>query len=357
MGSEHAEIANGERAYRELLKATSPSRHTELQGIVTRVGGRLAAISGRPDYKWEFRLVESSAVNAFCLPGGKVVVNEGILPVCRTEAGLAAIVAHEIGHALARHGRERQVQAGIADFGRVLVNEYTKDRSLSSQLVLGLGYRGMAKYGVLLPYSRAHESEADRIGVFLMAEAGFDPMAAVELWTRMKTTNTGASTAEFASTHPSHEKRIMNLMALMPEARRVYQQSLGQVGRGMVLPLGTAQLAGERHSPRMQADLHYNSGLREAAEGRHANAIKEFTAALALVPQDHEARFNRGNAYYRTGDLASAIGDYRAVVELIPEYAPAQQNLRITLNRQDASSSGGGYLENKPAAVLLPARR
>ena len=174
-------------------------------------------------YEWEFNLVESEQVNAWCMPGGKVVVYTGILPVTQDEAGLAVVMGHEIAHAIAEHGNERMSQELLRQFGAVGLMVAMKDEPVQTQ-ALWLGVYGVGtELAVMLPYSRTHESEADHLGLIFMAMAGYNPNAAVAFWQRMAEKG-GGSPPEFLSTHPSYDTRIENLKNWIPEAMKYYNK-------------------------------------------------------------------------------------------------------------------------------------
>lgn len=207
---------------------------------VKRIGLRLASAAEDPEvlgylklkpqkFNWEFRVIDSQEVNAFCLPGGKVVVYTGILPVCEDEAGLATVMGHEIGHALAHHGAERVAQQQLAQIGQVAVAGSMGDMPPEKRAAIMVALGAATQYGALLPFSRAHESEADHIGLILMAAAGYDPTAAAAFWQRMEKVG-GSQRGEFTSTHPSHEHRIRDIQEWLPQARAFYQRSDKQNG-------------------------------------------------------------------------------------------------------------------------------
>jgi predicted Zn-dependent protease len=229
---EGQEISLGQQAFQETVANEQVSQNTRLSSLVNRVGKRIADVAGRNDYQWEFRLIASQTQNAFCLPGGKVAIYEGILPVCQDEAGLAVVMSHEIAHALARHGGERMSQNMAVDGAKMLAEKlagsYVPDKKDLLMQAYGVG----SKYGILLPYSRKQESEADHIGVNLMASAGYDPTVAPAFWTRFGTMKQGEATPEFMSTHPSDSRRASNLRDMMNEAEARYQESPGKFGRG-----------------------------------------------------------------------------------------------------------------------------
>lgn len=211
-------------AYKEALSKAELSKDADKVALVKRVGDRLAVAADRPDFKWEFNLIQDDkTVNAWCLPGGKVAVYTGLLPVAKDEAGLAVVMGHEIAHALARHGAERMSQGLMAQAGGVLVdvaavmaNKPGQTRQLYQQ-----AYGAGVQVGALLPFSRAQESEADRIGLILMAKAGYDPEAAVGFWGRMASAGGGGGEGlgKYLSTHPSHGDRIKQIQERLPEAR------------------------------------------------------------------------------------------------------------------------------------------
>lgn len=174
-------------------------------------------------YKWEFNLVEDDQVNAWCMPGGKVVFYTGILPVTQDEAGLAVVMGHEIAHAIAEHGNERMSQQLLQQVGAVGLMVAMKDEPAQTQAIWLSVYGVGTTVGIMLPYSRTHESEADHLGLIFMAMAGYDPHAAPEFWTRMAAKG-GGSPPEFLSTHPSHETRISDLNKWIPEAMKYYNK-------------------------------------------------------------------------------------------------------------------------------------
>jgi predicted Zn-dependent protease len=179
--------------------------------------GRMVA-----NYKWEFALIEDdSVVNAFCMPGGKIGVYTGILPVTQNATGLAVVVSHEVAHAVANHSGERMSQLLLTQLGGAALSQAIQQKPSETQELLMLAYGVGANVGVLLPFSRQHESEADRIGLILMAQAGYNPEAAVPFWQRMAARGQGAP-PEFLSTHPSHATRIDDLNKWMPEALGYY---------------------------------------------------------------------------------------------------------------------------------------
>lgn len=170
-------------------------------------------------YNWEYKLVENKDVNAWCMPGGKIVFYTGILPVCKDDAGIAAVMGHEVSHALANHGAQRMSAAQVQQIGAVGVAVATGGQSAEKQQ-MWMEYYGLgSQFGVMLPFSRSHESEADMIGLTLMAIAGYDPSQAVAFWGRMSASSNGQAPPEFMSTHPSDETRIANLKALIPGAK------------------------------------------------------------------------------------------------------------------------------------------
>ncbi len=211
-------------AYREVLSKSKRSTDAKMTAVVERVGRRIAAVANRPDFKWEFALLESKEVNAFCLPGGKIAVYTGILPVAKNEAALAVIVGHEVAHAIARHGGERMSQQMSVEMIQELLSVGLGRASPAMRegtlKAFGLG----TELGVLLPYSRAHESEADQIGLTYTAKAGYDPREAIGLWQRMEQVSKSRP-LEFLSTHPREENRIQRLQQLMPAAMQEYQAS------------------------------------------------------------------------------------------------------------------------------------
>jgi predicted Zn-dependent protease len=194
--------------------------------MVQDVGKRIAAVADDPGFDWQFTLIQSTEVNAWCLPGGKVAVYSGILAVTQDEAGLAVVMAHEIGHAVAQHGAERMLQEQLTQVGLTAVSSTLGGLSPQSQGALLALFGAGAQFGVLLPFSRDMESEADHIGLIYMARAGFDPANAVALWQRMEARDKGSQVPEYVSDHPSDATRIKNLEKWMPEAEKVYQQTL-----------------------------------------------------------------------------------------------------------------------------------
>jgi len=216
--SEAQERQLGEDAYKETLSKQPLSGRSDWQAQLRRVGQRIAAVTEKPDYKWEFNVLQGKEANAFALPGGKVAFWEGIMPIAQDDNGIAVIMGHEVAHALARHGAERMSQAvGAQAIGQVLSVGVGKVSPAMREDVLkayGLG----ATVGVLLPWGRTQESEADRIGLTLMAKAGYDPAAAVTFWERMSKV-AGDKPPEFLSTHPSDTTRISQIKEWLPEAR------------------------------------------------------------------------------------------------------------------------------------------
>jgi len=229
---ESQEVTLGLQSYNEILAEEEPSTNQHYIEMVNRVGQRIAQVAGRADYQWEFRVIASDQQNAFCLPGGKVAVYEGILPVCANEAGLAVVMSHEIGHALARHGGERMSQGMVTNaLGNAVKYMTQGQEQYNQQLIVG-AYGAASKYGVILPFSRKHESEADHIGLILMAKAGYDPNVAPIFWERFAASKNGENPPEFLSTHPADARRAMDLRALLPEALTTYEQTAVKYGMG-----------------------------------------------------------------------------------------------------------------------------
>ncbi len=176
-------------------------------------------------YEWEFNLVEDETPNAWCMPGGKVVIYTGILPITENEAGLAVVMGHEIAHAIARHGNERMSQGLVAQTGGMLLMKSLEEKPEQTQALWMTAFGLGSQVGVMLPFSRLHESEADHLGLIFMAMAGYNPQEAALFWQRMQEMKGGAAPPEFLSTHPADETRIEQIEKLMPMAMEHYQKS------------------------------------------------------------------------------------------------------------------------------------
>ncbi|MEL1244636.1 M48 family metallopeptidase [Flavobacterium sp. DGU11] len=170
-------------------------------------------------YQWEYHLVQNKEVNAWCMPGGKIVVYSGILPITKDEAGLATVLGHEVAHALVNHGAQRMSAETVAQLGATGVAVATSGKTAQTQQLFQQAYGVGAQYGAILPFSRKHENEADEIGLTLMAIAGYNPDKALEFWQRMQANSTGGAPPEFMSTHPSDATRINNIKSEIPKAK------------------------------------------------------------------------------------------------------------------------------------------
>ena len=222
--------------YKEMIQQGPLSTNQKDTAMIKRVGSKISKASedylrehGLADeisnYRWEFNLIQSDQVNAFCMPGGKVAFYTGILPYCKDETGVAVIMGHEVAHAIAHHSRERASQQMMASVGGTILSVglgVGGASSLTGEVAMaayGLG----SQVGILLPFSRAHESEADRIGLSLMAMAGYNPDAAIGFWERMAAASGGKSGSSFLSTHPSDQTRIADIKRYLPEAEARYK--------------------------------------------------------------------------------------------------------------------------------------
>lgn len=235
--SEGEESQMGVSAYQEVLKSEKRSTDAEATAMIERVGKRLAAIvPGGDKFQWEFTLLESDQVNAFCLPGGKVAFYTGILPYCQNEAAVAAVMGHEIGHAVARHGGKRMSQGVILNGATATLGEVLKAKGYSESTTnLSLAaVGGLTNVGIVLPFSRGHELEADAMGLDYMAKAGYDPQEAVAFWQRFATL--GSSGPAFMSTHPQSEDRAKELAKRLPKASEYYAAAAQKHGLGAKVP-------------------------------------------------------------------------------------------------------------------------
>jgi predicted Zn-dependent protease len=220
---ESTELQMGLDSYKEILGKAKVSTDPRLNEQVTRVGRRIAEATDRRDYQWEFKVIDEPKVNAFCLPGGKVAVYTGMLPVARDDAGLAAVLGHEIAHAVARHGGERMSQQ-LAVQGLTVATTQTlmAGRDPATMQLVGAALGVGATYGLLMPWGRGQESEADHLGLIYMAKAGYHPQAARDLWVRMGEASKGQQ-LEFLSTHPLPATRIAQIEGWIPEALKHYR--------------------------------------------------------------------------------------------------------------------------------------
>lgn len=215
--------ALGEEAYRDLLSKSKLSQNKALNEEVIKVGQRIAQASGA-DFAWEFNvLAEDKTVNAFCLPGGKVGVYTGIIPIAENTAGLAAVLGHEVAHAVLRHSSERMSQQLVMQLGLALATVSFQNSKYKDLIAGALGVGTV--YGITLPFSRYHESEADRVGLEYMAKAGYDPSEAVQLWYRMAEEGGGQRPPEILSTHPDPAQRAKHLQSQLPEVIAIYEGS------------------------------------------------------------------------------------------------------------------------------------
>lgn len=224
--------------YNQFLKENKVVNNTAQSEMVKRIGARIAAAVSQyytsqgqaailDGYKWEYNLVDSKEVNAWCMPGGKIVVYTGILPVTQNEAALAVVMGHEVAHAVAEHGRERASQSLLQQYGGTALSVALSSKPAETQNMLLNAFGIASTYGFALPFSRKQELEADKLGLMYCAMAGYDPQESVPLWQRMQQLAGGQKPPEFASTHPSESTRIAKLKELMPEAMVYYNKAKG----------------------------------------------------------------------------------------------------------------------------------
>ena len=215
--SSSEEMALGEKSYKEALSEAKVVHNTKDTQRVKNIGQKIAQVAARPDFKWEFNLVEDNQANAFCLPGGKVVVYTGILKYAKNDDQLATVISHEIAHALARHGAERMsqgmIQQGVGMVGNVVLGATAPQYQNAFNQVYGLG----SNLGVMLPYGRMQESEADEIGIHLMHKAGYNINEAVNFWQNMSEGKSGNS--DFFSTHPSSNTRVKDIQKVIAKIK------------------------------------------------------------------------------------------------------------------------------------------
>jgi predicted Zn-dependent protease len=234
--SQEEENKLGADAYKEVLSKEKISKDADVIALVERVGKRLAAVAPDKGFNYEFTVIESDTVNAFCLPGGKVCVYTGILPYCQNEAGLATVLGHEIAHAIARHGGERMSQGVVVEGIGAGVDALLKDQKVtdSTHNIAMTAYGAGAQVGVILPYSRSHESEADYLGLTYMAKAGYDPSEAPKFWQRFSALS--SKTPTFLSTHPASTDRSKALDTKQAEAIKLYEAAATKYGAGEAVP-------------------------------------------------------------------------------------------------------------------------
>ncbi|MFK7832650.1 MAG: M48 family metallopeptidase [Winogradskyella sp.] len=215
--------------YNQVLSENNVVTGTKDAEMITRVGQRIASAAERwlvangnvgylDDYKWEYKLIDSDQVNAWCMPGGKIAFYTGILPIAANETGVAAIMSHEVVHAIANHGQQR-MSAGMMQQGLALAGNIALSNDQQSLGLFNQSFGIVSNVAGMLPFSRAHETEADKVGLILMAIAGYNPDEAPELWKRMSANSGGQAPPEFLSTHPSNTTRIKNLQDLGPKAK------------------------------------------------------------------------------------------------------------------------------------------
>jgi predicted Zn-dependent protease len=221
-------------SYKETLASSKLSTNVEQTAMIKRAGERISKAveqymkdqnmsSALDGFQWEFNLIDDPSINAWCMPGGRVAFYTGILPICQNESGIAVVMGHEIAHAVANHSSERMSQELIVQMGGTALATLLQEKPQQTQqlalTVFGVG----SQVGAILPYSRKHEYEADKLGLIFMAMAGYNPNEAPKFWERMQALSGGGAPPEFLSTHPSDEKRINELKAVMPEAMKYYQ--------------------------------------------------------------------------------------------------------------------------------------
>ncbi|MCS7184771.1 MAG: M48 family metallopeptidase, partial [bacterium] len=198
------------------------STDEKLNSMIKNIGEKIAKVSNKPDYRWEFIVIDDSdVVNAFCLPGGKVAFYTGIIPICKDEDGIAVVMGHEVAHALNRHGGERMSQILLAQTGGLVVAELTRKKSELTQSLILAAYGIGVQVGAILPHSRKQEEEADYVGLILAHKAGYNIEKAVDFWLRMKELG-NKKPPEFLSTHPSDERRINNIKSWIAEIKSKY---------------------------------------------------------------------------------------------------------------------------------------
>lgn len=222
-------------SYQQVLTENRLSKNAEQTALVKKVGSNIQkavetymAENKMSDqlkgYAWEFNLLEGEAINAWCMPGGKVAFYEGIMPVAKDEAGVAVVMGHEIAHALGNHGRERMSQGLVQQLGGVALAVAIADKPQETQQLFFAAYGIGTTVGAMLPYSRLHESEADKMGMVFMAMAGYNPNEAPKFWNRMAAASSGGQPPEWLSTHPSHNRRIKDIEEYIPKAMKHYRQ-------------------------------------------------------------------------------------------------------------------------------------
>jgi len=220
--------------YGQFMKENKPSTDAVQTERIKRVGARIQSAveeyarqtdhaKDLAGYAWEFNLVESKEVNAWCMPGGKVVFYTGIMPVCQDDNGVAVVMGHEVAHAVAKHGAERMSQSLLVEMGGAALGAALQSKPQETQQLWMGAFGAGAQYGVLMPFGRGQESEADHLGLIFMAMAGYDPHHAVEFWQRMAKASGGKAPAKFMSTHPSDEHRIQKIQEELPEAMKYYK--------------------------------------------------------------------------------------------------------------------------------------
>lgn len=234
----------GSSSYASLLDGKVLRDSGRDSDVLNQVGGHISQVANKPGYDWQFRLIDEDTLNAWCLPGGKIGFYTGILPVLRNEAGMAFVMGHEVGHATARHGSERMSQnlAMVGGLGALELYLSGQGKLTDEQRGMVLGVLGVgAQVGVMLPFSRAHETEADIIGLMYMSEAGYPPAESVAVWDRMASATGGGGPPAFLSTHPSHDRRQAVLRDWMPAADKRYARN--KLPGDKLAPLWTGPLA------------------------------------------------------------------------------------------------------------------